>query len=171
MAKAVKFTARLESSGDYGWHFIYISKKIGATFPTDGKSRRVVCTLNGKERLQCALMPAGGRFCIVVNKRIRTALNIVSGDRVEVMLEPDESKYGLPMPKEFEEVMRQDREGKKLFEALTPGKKRSLIYWVSKGKNIDLRIHIALVIMQHLKDNDGRVDGDKLYHESKRPQL
>ena len=69
MAKAVKatrFSALLDSSGNgSGWHFISVSREIGERFPAlDGKSRRVVCTLNGKEQFQCALMPSGGRLSV-----------------------------------------------------------------------------------------------------------
>jgi len=169
--KAVKFSAVLDSSDNgSGWHFVRVSREIGERFPaTDGKSRRVVCTLNGKEQFQCALMPSGGEFYIMVNKEIRTRLKIYSGNSVDVALKLDDSKYGMAMPEELQEVMRQDPEGNKLFHALTPGKQRSLIWQVGKGKDVDLRIHRALIIMEHLKDNDGKVDGEKLYHEMKRP--
>ena len=169
--KAVKFTATLDSSGNgSGWHFIGVSREIGERFPAlDGKSRRVVCKLNGKEEFQCALMPSGGEFYIMVNKEVRTRLEIYSGNSVEVSLKLDDSKYGMAMPEELKEVMKQDPEGDHLFHALTPGKQRSLMWQVSKGKDVDLRIHRALIIMEHLKDNDGRVDGDKLYNEMKRP--
>jgi hypothetical protein len=169
--KTTKFTATLDSSGNgSGWHFIGVSREVGERFPAlDGKSRRVVCTLNGKERFQCALMPSSGDFVIMVNKEIRTRLGIYSGNSVEVSLKLDDSKYGMQMPEELEEVMRQDPEGDRLFHALTPGKQRSLMWQVSKGKDVDLRIHRALATMQHLKDNDGKIDGDKLYHELKRP--
>ena|SRR3982751_1332302 len=171
--KTLKFTATLDSSGNgSGWHFVHVSREVGERFPAlDGKSRRVVCTLNGKERFQCALMPSSGEFYIMVNKEIRTRLGIFSGNAVEVSLTLDGSKYGMPMPEELEEVMRQDPEGDRLFHALTPGKQRSLMWQVSKGKDVDLRIHRALVSIKHLKDNDGNIDGKKLYHELKRPRL
>lgn len=169
--KAIKFTAMLDSSGNgSGWHFVGVSREIGESFPAlDGKSRRVVCTLNGNEEFQCALMPSGGEFYIMVNKEVRTRLGIYSGNSVEVSLKLDDSKYGMAMPEELEEVMRQDTEGDRLFHALTPGKQRSLMWQVSKGKDVDLRIHRALIIMQHLRDNEGKIDGEKLYREMKRP--
>ena len=43
------------------------------------------------------------------------------------------------------------------------------MWQVSKGKDVDLRIHRALIIMQHLRDNEGKIDGEKLYREMKRP--
>jgi hypothetical protein len=114
-------------------------------------------------------MPSGGEFYIMVNKEVRTRLQIYSGNTVQVSLKLDDSKYGMAMPEELEEVLRQDPEGDELFHALTPGKQRSLMWQVSKGKDVDLRIHRALIIIQHLKDNEGLIDGDKLQNEMKRP--
>lgn len=168
--KQVKLTAPLESSADApGWHYITVSREIGEKFQTDGKSRRVVCTLNGKRSIQCALMPSGGNFFILVNKKVRTELGLAAGDMVKLSLTADTSKYGLPMPEEFAEVLAQDAEGDRYFHALTPGKQRSLIFQVSSGKDVDRRIHRALVILDHLRKNEGKVDGEALYRELQRP--
>lgn len=171
--KAVRFKTTLDSSGKgSGWHFIAVSRETGERFSArDGKSRRVVCTLNGKERFQCALMPSGGEFFIMVNKEIRTRLQIVSGDAVDVTLRLDESKYGMAMPEELEEVLKQDAKGDRFFHELTAGKRRSLMWIVSKGKDVDTRIHRALVVTEHLRDNDGKIVGEKLQHELKRPKV
>lgn len=165
-----KIKSRLRRYGS-GWYFLDIPRKIGKRFETDPKTRRVVCTLNNKHTFQCALMPNKGEFVISINKPIREKLGIGDGDTVDVELVADTSKYGLPMPAELAEVLRQDRDGDKLFHALTPGKQRSLLYLVNIAKGIDRRIHTALIILEHLKDNDGKVIGDKLYEELKRPIL
>jgi hypothetical protein len=170
--KPTKFTTELISSADStGWHFIAVTGEVGRKFESDGKSRRVVCTLNGKERFQCALMPSRGDFVILVNKKIRTSLGVAAGNVLKVTLEKDTSKYGLEMPEEFEEVLNQDPEGDKLFHALTPGKQRSLIYAVSSVKDVDKRIHRALIMIEHLKDNEGKIDNKKLYYELQRPLM
>lgn len=169
-AKSVRFKTELgKLSADYGWHFILVEREIAERFPTDGKSRRVVCTLNGKVTFQAGLMHYQGDFFISVNKPNRTKLGIEAGDIVDVELKADESKYGLPMPEEFREVLDQDPEGDRLFHALTAGKQRSLLYYIAKVKDIDKRIHCSLVVIEHLRNNDGKVDGKKLYEELKRP--
>jgi bifunctional DNA-binding transcriptional regulator/antitoxin component of YhaV-PrlF toxin-antitoxin module len=136
----------------------------------DKKSRRVVCTLNDSHSFQCALLPwTEGGFCIVVNKKIREKLGIADGSKVKVELTKDESKYGLPMPKELREVLRQDREGNKLFHALTPGKQRTMLYYIAKTKDVDRRIHMSLIFVEHLKKNEGKIIFPKLSEELKRP--
>ena len=168
--KSVKFKTELtKSTSDSGWHFLLVKKQIVAKLGFEGKFRRVVCTINDGESFQCALLPWGELFYIIVNKKKRDALGIVAGDKVDVLLEKDESKYGLPMPEEFQEVLNQDVEGDRLFHALTAGNQRSILYLLSKTKDIDVRIHQALLIVEHLKENDGKIIGKKLYEELKRP--
>jgi hypothetical protein len=169
--KPVKFKTALIRSGQYdsGWHFIPVEGKIGEKFEKKNGSRRVVCTINGKETFQCALLPSDGNFVIVVNKAKRTRLGIAEGVKITVELARDESKYGLPMPAELKEVLKQDRIGDKLFHKLTPGKQRSILHWVGQVKDIDKRIHTALIFIEHLKKNEGKIVPDELTVELKRP--
>ncbi len=170
MVKSQKFKTELTKSPvDSGWHFLVISKAIVAKFGFEGKFKRVVCTINGGESFQCALLPSGEMFYIIVNKKKRDALGIVAGDTVDVLLEKDESKYGLPMPEEFEEVLKQDADGDRLFHGLTEGKQRSLLYLLAQPKDVDVRIHQALLVVEHLKENSGKINDKKMYEELKRP--
>lgn len=170
----IKFKATLAAFADSGWVYLPITREIaaGLDFP-DKRFKRVVCTINDTDHsFQCALMPSGtGEFIITVNKKKRDAIGVRVGDTVNVRLELDTSQYGLPMPEEFREVLDQDPEGDRLFHALSPGKQRSLLYLAGQKSDIDLRIHWALVIVEHLKENEGRIDGNKLHHELKRPVL
>lgn len=154
-----------------GWYFLRFPKAVGLKFQTDPKTRRVVCTLNSAHTFQCALLPNKDEFCIGVNKSIREKLGLEDGSIVKIKLEADTSKYGAPMPEELAEVLNQDPDGDRMFHSLTAGKQRSLIYWVSTVKDVDKRIHLALIMLKHLQDNDGKIDSDKLYKEWKRPMI
>ncbi len=168
--KSVVFKTTLtKSPADSGWHFLIVKKEIVAKFGFEGKFKRVVCSINGGEGFQCALLPSGDLFYVIVNKKKRDSIGIVAGDTVKVELVKDESKYGLPMPEEFAEVLNQDADGSRLFHALSAGKQRSLIYLVSNVSDIDKRIHVALLVVAHLKENGGKVIDEQLYQETKRP--
>lgn len=168
MAKPLKLTTKLVASGN-SQTYLEFPIEIGKHFETDAKSRRVVCTLNGEHSFQCALSPNKGRFVISVNAAIRKKLRLEPGDTVAVELLADDSKYGAKMPDELAEVLKQDRAGNKLFHALTSGMQRSLIYLIATPKNIDKRIHLALIVLEHLKENNGKVIGPVLQEEIKRP--
>ena len=168
--KPIKFkTTLIKPSDDSGWHFVDVQGKIGNKFEKKDGSRRVVCTINGSETFQCALLPSEGDFVIIVNKTKRDRLGIAAGDRIDIELKVDDSKYGLPMPEELQEVLNQDPDGDKLFHALTAGKQRSLLYLIGKVKDVDRRIHTALIVVEHLKNNEGKIIGEYLHEELKRP--
>jgi len=172
MASSLEFETTLTAFGHSGWVYLPITRELaaGLDFPNK-RYKRVVCTINGEIDFQCALMPSGtGEYIITVNKLKRDSVGIKVGDTVHVRLVIDTSKYGLPMPEEFRAVLDQDPEADRLFHALTPGKQRSLLYQANQKTDVDLRIHRALVIAEHLKEN-GVVVWRSLDHELRRPLL
>jgi bifunctional DNA-binding transcriptional regulator/antitoxin component of YhaV-PrlF toxin-antitoxin module len=137
----------------YAWH-VTIPHDLAEPFVNE--NRRIKCTLNEQITIQCALNPDGlGNWFIMINKEIRTKLGVNEGDSIDLRIEKDHSKYGMPIPAEFEELLKQDPEGEEYFQKLTPGKQRNLIYIVSKVKNPDGRINKALAIVHHLKEMQG----------------
>lgn len=155
----VTFTAVLEKLDSNLWSYHILVPDLAANVFTATGQRRVVCTLNERETFQCALMPKGdGTFFINVNKKLRDKLGLKLGTPVNVSLVEDESEYGLPMPEELAELLKLDEEGNKLFHALTPGKQRTLLYIIAHPKNSDARISRAIVTLEHLKTNGGKIN-------------
>jgi hypothetical protein len=155
----IHFTSVIETSNNKLWssHF-GVPDAIAAIFLSEG-SQRVVCTLNETHQYQCALLPFGeGRRVITVNKATLKKLGLNTGTSVNVALEKDDSEYGLPMPEEMAELLAQDTDGNDYFQALTDGKKRTLLYLAAKPKNSDKRIAAAIAIVEHLKLNKGKID-------------
>ncbi|MFN0216252.1 MAG: YdeI/OmpD-associated family protein [Saprospiraceae bacterium] len=164
MDEALNFNSKLEESTNklWGCHFV-VPKMVAAALIGAADDKRVVCSLNEKVRYQCALLPCGdGQHLITVNKKIQTQLGLKIGSIVNVSLQKDESEYGLPMPEEFAELLAQDEDGNRLFHALTPGKQRTLLYIVGQPKNSDIRLHRALVVVEHLKKYAGKIDYKQL---------
>ncbi|MGH7784987.1 MAG: DUF1905 domain-containing protein [Candidatus Binatia bacterium] len=158
MAGTIVFTTPLERmQGDYAWHILRVSREAVTPLGLSGSSRRVVCVLNDSVSIQCALFPVktGGYF-ITVSRKLRDRLGIAEGDKVRVSIAKDESKYGLPVPKELLEVMRHDHEGDRLFHALTPGNQRLAIRLIDIAQDVDKRIHRSLIAIAYLKHTGGK---------------
>ncbi|MGB4849732.1 MAG: YdeI/OmpD-associated family protein [Saprospiraceae bacterium] len=153
------FTAKLENFNTKLWTYhIKVPKPIAKHYLDQG-DKRVVCTLNENIQIQCAIMSAGdGVYFITINKKLRDQLKLKEGSKINVALEKDKSEYGLPFPEELKELLDQDAVGNKFFLALTPGKQRNIIYYVSQVKNTDLRIHRAMIFLEHLKRNKGKLN-------------
>jgi len=121
--------------------------------------KRIVFTLNGQESNHGAFIPIGdGTFFIITSKKLLNSHRLVIGDTVSVSIEPDTSKYGMPMCNEMKELILQDTEGGKLLHALTPGKVRSLLYHANKYKSSEKRLEKSIIIVEHLKSNGGKLD-------------
>ncbi len=164
MEETLHFNAVLEESTNklWGCHF-GVPQAVAEALIEANESKRVVCNLNDKMEYQCALLPRGdGSFLITVNKKIQTKLGLKIGSKISASLRKDESEYGLPMPEELAELLAQDEEGNRLFHALTPGKLRTLLYMVGQPKHSDVRLHRAIVVVEHLKMNKGLIDYKQL---------
>ncbi len=150
------------------WHFhVPVLLKHAKQF-IDGKDKRIICTLQKAETFQAALMPMGnGDYFINIDKKLRDILRLNEGDEVFVSLQKDTSEYGLPVPAEFAELLKQDIEGNDVFHKLTAGKQRTLLYIIGKPKAADLRIRNGIVILEHLKRNKGVIHYKQLNIEMK----
>ena len=159
---SAKLKSKLEITGsDPPWHVLRIPKKKVEHFGFRGNLRRVVCTLNGTETFNCSLFPSKGDYFITLSKKLRDKLGLNVGDTATIELEKDESKYGMPMPEEFEEVLRQDDDGRRLFAALSPGNQRLMLKLIVAVNDIDKRIVRSLTGIEVLKRSGGVFD----YHE------
>lgn len=164
----MKFTAKLSKFDSPLWGFhIEVPNEVAEHFIQDGK-KRVICTLNDAETFQCALMPQkDGPYFINLNKKLREKFKLRIGSEVQAEIKKDESKYGLPLPEEMEELLAQDPEGERLFHELTPGRQRSLLYIVGKPKRSETRLKKAVVVIEHLKVNNGKIDYKRLNQDMK----
>ena len=156
----VHFTTIIHNS-DKG-RYIEVPPIYAEMFKSEDKSRRVVCTL-GDVEFPCAIMPLGTGWMIMVNKDRQKKLGFTEGMLVEVGLRQDNSQYGMPFPEELQEVLAQDDIAQSYFEALTAGKKRSLMHLVNNVKNVDTRIERALMIAQRLRETKGVVKANEFW--------
>ena len=155
ITKLKKFNSPL-----WGYHFP-IPDQIANTY-IDGNNRRVICQINGKHKMQCALMPGKEGYFILINKNLVAKLNLCLEQQVKISLEKDHSEFGHEVPESFQVLLEQDQEGRKYFDALTPGKQRSLVYIVGKVKNVDSQLNKGMAILDHLKAAEGQLDFKRL---------
>ena len=107
-------------------------------------------------------MPYNQGYFVLINKSLVKKLGLMVNTEVSLSLEKDTSEHGHEVPESFQMLLQQDDDGSHLFEQLTPGKKRSLIYIVGKVKNIDSQLNKGLAILDHLKQEKGNLDFKKL---------
>ncbi|MEM6319285.1 MAG: DUF1905 domain-containing protein [Bacteroidota bacterium] len=160
MEKTASFTTQLtRKPSSLSWNFQIDVPKETADLFIEGDNRRVICTLDGKYQFHAALMHngTGGHF-ITINSDIRKKLKLGEDATLQVELQKDRSKYGIYLPEEMKELLLVDEEGSHFFHQLTPGKQRSLLHIVGKPKSSDVRLKKSVVVLDHLKTNNGKLD-------------
>ena len=141
------------AGASYGMHVISIPEEIAKPFVDAGHKRvKIVASFQGKTiDFHAALQPTKGLYNIIFGKSKQKALGIFPNDYFTLQLFEDTSKYGVEMSEEFEAVLMSDYEAYQIFEALTPGKKRGIIYAISRYKNSQTRIDKSLLLCDNLK--------------------
>lgn len=151
-------------SNVWGNHIV-VPTEVALYYLEEKKSKRVLCTMSNGFSFQCAIMKSKDLYFINLSKEIRKKSGeLEEGDEVELTIALDESKYGLPVPEEFEEMLYQDPVGNELFHKLTPGRQRSLLYIIGKPKSSAIRMKKGWVVLDYLKDTAGKLDFKELNH-------
>jgi hypothetical protein len=163
------FTAVLFLMSSTVWSVgVEVPTNIAAKYVGIGE-KRVVCTLNDNAAYQCALMPQGdGRYFLNVNAELQKKLSLKIDELVYVSIEPDNSKYGLPMPEELQAIFDIDDQADSVFHALTAGKQRTLLHLIGKPKSSEIRIKKAISVVDYLKEVNGKLDFKELNEAIKR---
>jgi hypothetical protein len=124
-----------------------IVKKLGGL-----NKQRLLCSVNGKPHFSCGLMALrDGKAYIMFSKKRMKEAGVDVEDKIDVVLEPDHSEFGMELSDELREVLESDPEAESRFRNLTPGKQRNIIHYVSQVKSPQLRVDRALKLMNNLK--------------------
>jgi len=126
------------------------------------KDKRVICTIHSEKTHSALLSNGVGDHFIMINKEIRKKMALELGDNIEIILEDDESKYGMATTESFIVLCEQDPEGNDFFHKLTKGKQRSLLHIMGKPKSEQKQMEKALIIFDYLKSTGGNLDFKEL---------
>ncbi|QTE23824.1 YdeI/OmpD-associated family protein [Polaribacter cellanae] len=134
---------------------IFIPKSIFKPF-ADKKMSRVKVALifnNIKLDFYAAVKKdkISGDYKMMISKQKQKELGLSLGDKFQMQLFEDTSKYGVEMPEELEAVLLSDYDAYQIFESLTAGKKRSIIYGVIRYKTSQQKIDKSLIMCENLK--------------------
>jgi len=154
-----RFKGTLEKNDNVLYYsHIIIPEEIVDHLKTN-KIKRFVCTLGETSTFHAGMISNGtGGYFIIINKELRKKHRLEPGSAIEVLLSEDDSQYGMELPEEFAELFAQDPVGDRFFHELTPGKQRSLLFLVNKIKSTDKRLEKAIIILEHLTEQQGKLD-------------
>lgn len=152
----IKFSAKIGLLDKLRMHFLEIPGDVLLELNGNeekGKfNQRVIVKVNNEIEWQGGIVALGdGKGYITLSKARMKDLDLHLGDQVEIVLKKNTSEYGLDFPEELKYILTDDPEASSRFEQLSIGKRRTLIYYISRPKTIDKRIECALLYMNNLK--------------------
>lgn len=126
-----------------GYFFLKIDAEVVDQFEK-GRHTRLVCVLDEKITLRCGLNHLGdGNFFIIVSGKNLNQLNKKLGSMIHFKIEEDPDQLGVEMPEILDVLLSQDENSKDIFDKISDGKKRSLIYTILKTKDLDKQIQTS----------------------------
>ncbi|MDZ7847776.1 MAG: YdeI/OmpD-associated family protein [Owenweeksia sp.] len=118
-----------------------IPPEVAQNFLNDKNKARLIITFDNGKSFHRALQRNKDGYCyMILGKTTLREAKKLPGREEHITLELDESEYGMALPEEMAEVMRQDPVGKSCFKKLKPGLQRSFLYYINSGKTVDTRI-------------------------------
>ncbi len=123
-----------------GYYYLKIDSEIINQF-SKKRATRMICTIDDKISYRCGLNHLGdGNFYVIVSGKYLGELNKELGEKVNYRIDEDPDQLGVEIPEVLTVFLEQDADSKAIFDKLTDGKKRSLIYSFVKLKDIDKQI-------------------------------
>lgn len=148
MLESPKFNVRITGS-----HAVFFPLKYGEPFKDRGSDRVKVVARSGDQEVQfhAALQKRDHQWVITFSREKQIQLGLDKGDEFMLQLFEDITEYGVEAPEEFLAVLHTDPEAEELFEQLTAGRKRSLIYAILRFKNSQTKIDKSILLCENLK--------------------
>lgn len=128
-------------------------EKLGNEWSNAGHKRVLLKASNDTNTLEThiAIRKLKGVYWVLFGKQHHKALQIETLENFSIQLIEDTTKYGVVTPEAFDAVYDSDPEGAAIFESLTDGKKRGLIYQVRRYKNEQTQVDKMLILFENLK--------------------
>lgn len=148
---AKTFTAVLEPDGGrLRWVIARVPFDIAKVWP-QRRGRRVRGEIEGFPfRTSLFPDPRGAGQVLLVNRKMQAAAKARAGSKVRIRLEPDMEERPALIPTELAAILKNNRELRKWFDALSPSTRREIGKWVDDAKSSGVRQKRAARIAERM---------------------
>ncbi len=131
-----------------GYYYLRVDREIVEQYERK-RSTRLKCKIDQKVTYSCGLNHLGdGNFFIIVATKYLKKLGKDLGEMVIFEIYEDPNPLGVEIPKILQVFLEQDEVAKEVFNRITDGKKRSLIYLIKPIKDIDRQIEKISIFLE-----------------------
>ena len=157
--KEIRFTSqlvRLESGPRY--HVLRVPEEIAARWKA-AKVRRVTGTINGCPVNRGLQHHAGGGSFLVLGRDLLKTIGLNRRSIATLVLAPDPVPDEFAVPEELLLALEHDERARVRWESFPPGRRRSLVHYVTSAKQESTRIKRALELTAKIREH--RLYGDR----------
>ena len=131
-----------------GYYYLQVAADLVNQFEKK-RATRLVCSIDDTVSYSCGLNHLGdGNFFIIIATKHLKKLGKELGDEITAEISEDPNPLGVEIPEVLQVLLAQDEYARKIFDQITDGKKRSLIYATRSIKDIDLQVQKIMSILE-----------------------
>lgn len=124
--------------GEMYYSVVYVPKTVVSRIDfTKSKRQRIDGEING-HRIEAALIPAKGRWHLMISKKLQKILGVSLGDTVSVYFDIVDQDT-LTIPQELQFALEANDVAREAWDALTAGKRRGFCHRVQSAKMPETR--------------------------------
>ncbi|HWA29393.1 MAG TPA: YdeI/OmpD-associated family protein [Lacunisphaera sp.] len=132
------------------YHILPVSN-TAATAWKKARVRRVVGTINGHSIKRAIMSHADGGSFVIVNREFIKRAGLDGKSSAILVFRPDPTPHQLDMPPEFEAALAQDDVARARWESFTPGRRRSLLVYITGAKTEPTRIKRSIELATKIR--------------------
>ena len=137
--------------GKMNMSVVYVPEAVTSQL-TFGKSKRL--RIDGEIagfRVEAALLPTRGKWCLMVSKKLQKLIGVTVGDQVSVEFEvADQDAITVPM--ELQYTLEANDAAREVWDSWTAGKRRGFCYRVDSAKMVETRERRVEEVLKRLKE-------------------
>jgi hypothetical protein len=127
-----------------GYFYLRIEADIINQFERK-RHTRLICHLDDKISFSCGLNHLGdGNFFLIIAGKFLDQLGKKPGNTVDYRIEEDPNPLGVEVPEVLSTLLMQDEDLQAIYEKISDGKKRALIFSILKIKDIDKQVEKSI---------------------------
>ena len=131
-----------------GYHYLEVPSETIDQFEKKRKTR-LICTIDQHLSYSCGLNHLGnGNYFIILSNANLKKLGKVLGDTIEFEISEDPNPLGVEIPEDLAALLEQDEDLNNVFQKISDGKKRRLIFDIRPMKSIDKRIDKIILFLE-----------------------
>ena len=127
-----------ETNEAWSFHYVPIPPDVAETLLAAG-IRRVILNVAGREADRYLHQNKDGEYRIIIGLATLRDLGVKPGEVFVASLRPDPDPDRVDIPDEFLEALSDHPGARERFDAWTPGKKRSLVSYITQAKREETR--------------------------------